>query len=77
MGDSGGVGNRTPAPPNLLEVYYEDMNTLNKKKCFLGGTCNNSQWREALIPMLKIDYFNPVVKDWTPEWSDVANYLNQ
>ena len=37
------------------------------KKIFLGGTCNNSQWREQLIPLLKIDYFNPVVADWTPE----------
>jgi len=35
-------------------------------KCFLGGTCNNSIWREKLIPLLKIDYFNPVVEDWTP-----------
>jgi hypothetical protein len=37
------------------------------KKIFLGGTCNGSQWREKLIPLLKIDYFNPVVPDWTPE----------
>jgi len=36
-------------------------------KVFLGGTCNNSTWREKLIPQLKIDYFNPVVKDWKPE----------
>lgn len=36
-------------------------------KVFLGGTCNNSDWREKLIPLLKIDYFNPVVPDWTPE----------
>ena len=36
-------------------------------KVFLGGTCNESTWREELIPLLKIDYFNPVVKDWTPE----------
>jgi hypothetical protein len=36
-------------------------------KVFLGGTCNNSQWREKLIPMLKVNYFNPVVEDWTPE----------
>lgn len=36
-------------------------------KVFLGGTCNESQWREELIPMLAIDYFNPVVPDWTPE----------
>ena len=33
-------------------------------KVFLGGTCNDSTWREALIKLLKIDYFNPVVKDW-------------
>ena len=37
------------------------------KRVFLGGTCNESIWRELLIPMLKIDYFNPVVDDWTPE----------
>lgn len=37
------------------------------KKVFLGGTCNNSKWRNKLIPMLKIDYFNPVVKDWNEE----------
>jgi len=36
-------------------------------KVFLGGTCNGSTWREKLIDMLTIDYFNPVVKDWTPE----------
>ena len=36
-------------------------------KVFLGGTCNGSLWREDLIPLLQIDYFNPVVEDWTPE----------
>jgi hypothetical protein len=36
-------------------------------KIFLGGTCNNSIWRDELIKLLKIDYFNPVVEDWTPE----------
>jgi hypothetical protein len=39
-------------------------------KVFLGGTCNESTWREELIPLLEannIDYFNPVVKDWTPD----------
>ncbi len=36
-------------------------------KVFLGGTCNNSTWREELIPLLKTNYFNPVVSDWTPE----------
>lgn len=34
---------------------------------FLGGTTNKSNWREELIPLLNIDYFNPVVKDWNEE----------
>ena len=37
---------------------------------FLGGTCNNSSWREELIPLLeyeKIPYFNPVVDIWDDE----------
>ena len=37
------------------------------KKVFLGGTCNESTWRDELIEMLEIDYFNPVVEDWTEE----------
>jgi len=41
---------------------------MNNYKCvFLGGTCADSKWREELIPKLNINYFNPVVKDWTPE----------
>lgn len=32
---------------------------------FLGGTCNNSTWREYIIPRLNIKYFNPVVDNWT------------
>ena len=40
----------------------------NKKlKVFLGGTCNESMWREILKPQLNIDYFDPIVDDWTPE----------
>ena len=38
-----------------------------KSKVFLGGTCNNSTWRDRIIPKLEIEYFNPVVEDWTPE----------
>lgn len=39
----------------------------NKKSVFLGGTCNETTWRDEIISKLKIDYFNPVVDDWTPE----------
>ena len=31
---------------------------------FLGGTCNGSQWRERLKPLLTVSYFDPVVEDW-------------
>lgn len=41
-------------------------------KVFLGGTCNESNWRDELIPKLSIDYYNPVVEDWTEEC-----YLNE
>lgn len=37
-------------------------------KVFLGGTCNGSNWRDAIIPMLKdVDCFNPVVPEWNEE----------
>lgn len=36
-------------------------------KVFLGGTCNESNWRNRIITMLDVDYFNPVVEDWTPD----------
>ncbi len=38
-----------------------------KMKVFLGGTCNRSVWRNILISKLEIDYFNPVVDDWTED----------
>ncbi|NJO91002.1 MAG: hypothetical protein HC831_20080 [Chloroflexia bacterium] len=37
------------------------------KKVFLGGTVNKSTWRDEIIKMLQIDYFNPVVETWTDE----------
>jgi hypothetical protein len=40
-------------------------------KVFLGGTCAESKWRDKLIPLLKCDYFNPVVEDWTPECQEI------
>jgi len=42
-----------------------------KNKVFLGGTCNQTTWRDELIPMLDIDFFNPVVEDWTEECQEI------
>lgn len=36
-------------------------------KVFLGGTCAGRDWRSELIPLLKINYFNPIVDNWTEE----------
>lgn len=36
-------------------------------RIFLGGTCNGTTWRDEMIKDLKVDYFNPVVEDWTSE----------
>lgn len=44
-----------------------DINHKKSKKVFLGGTCNGSLWRDILIEQLEIDYFNPVVEDWTED----------
>ena len=42
-----------------------------KSKVFLGGTCNNSTWRDELDPIIQIDKFNPVVEDWTSECQEI------
>jgi hypothetical protein len=36
-------------------------------KVFLGGTCNDSLWRNELIPLLNCTYFNPVIPNWNDE----------
>lgn len=33
-------------------------------RVFLGGTCSGYKWRDKLIPLLKCEYYNPIVKNW-------------
>lgn len=40
-------------------------------KVFLGGTCANTNWREYLIDMIEVEYFNPVVSDWTIDCQEI------
>jgi len=42
---------------------------MNNEKVFLGGTCNNSKWREIFLQHTQSPelYFNPVVKNWNRE----------
>ena len=45
---------------------------------FLGGTCAGDSWRDKLIPEIEkrgFGYFNPVVKDWTPECIEKENLM--
>lgn len=55
-----------------------EQKDISKKinKIFLGGTCGDSNWRDKLIPALdyyEINYFNPVVKNWTSECIEIEN----
>lgn len=36
-------------------------------KVFLGGTCAGWKWRNELQPLLKCDYYNPIVENWSEE----------
>lgn len=36
-------------------------------RIFLGGTCNNSTWRNEIENLVQVPMFNPVVDDWTHE----------
>lgn len=43
-------------------------------KVFLGGTCAETTWRDELIKVIDVDYFNPVVEDWTPDCIEIENH---
>lgn len=49
----------------LIITEKQEKMLKGTKEIFLGGTCNGDKWRECLIPMLEIPFFNPVVKNWT------------
>ena len=45
---------------------------------FLGGTCNDSIWRDTLIPHLDelgINWHNPVVDDWNEEAQTTTDHF--
>jgi len=46
------------------------MNKVNR--VFLGGTCNNTTWRNEIESEVNnVELFNPVVEDWTPECQQI------
>lgn len=51
-------------------VFNTPIKKVKKPRVFLGGTCTsdkNRDYRNELIPLLKCEYFNPVVDEWTEE----------
>ena len=52
---------------SVISLESVDHKVIGEKKVFLGGTCNESNWREELIEMLEIGYFDPVSEKWTPK----------
>ena len=49
-----------------MKKFTEINENKKLKKVYLGGTVD-STWRDKLIKKLEIDYFNPLVDDWTEE----------
>lgn len=53
---------------------------MKKLSVFLGGTCGSSTWREELMDKLdstRVEAFNPVVEDWTPECQEIEDLHRQ
>lgn len=45
---------------------------MKSNKVFLGGTCCGQDWRNTLIALIgKIEFFNPIVEDWTEECQQI------
>lgn len=51
----------TPNGQNFIKYFSMDA---AEKEVFLGGTCNNSTWRDEFVKHLTLPYFNPVVENW-------------
>lgn len=54
-------------PKRIGEIRKRILEDKKVIKVFLGGTCNDSKWRDEFKSNDKISYFNPVVSDWNEE----------
>ncbi len=45
-----------------------------KHRIFLGGTCNETIWRDELIKLIQVDFFNQVVDDWTEDCQSIERH---
>lgn len=49
----------------MFDDLFETFNSIRTPTVFLGGTANNTTWRDKVISGLKINYYNPIVPNWT------------
>ena len=62
----------------IISTEEHDLQNPSKKGfVFLGGTCDNSTWRNELIKMLTVEFFNPVVENWTAESAEIENIARE
>ena len=47
--------------------FYRKKRRIYDMKVFLGGTCSGWKWRDKLQPLLKCDFYNPIVRNWSEE----------
>jgi len=62
----------------ILATEEHDLtDPLKKGFVFLGGTCDNSTWRNELIKLLTVQFFNPIVENWTSEMAEIENIARE
>lgn len=63
---------RTHRVTGLIELITKFR--AKKTRVFLGGTEGTSKWREELIPLLTVDYFDPSKKTWYPDDCELIDH---
>lgn len=83
----GGGGHVKASGFSTKYLIFTDMKEVDSKKndvIFLGGTCNDSNWREEFTKYWRVlnkgsetELFDPVIKDrdWTPEDAEKENIV--
>lgn len=65
-------------PVVIPEPIKSPVDIVPKKALvFLGGTCNESTWRDTLVVGLNCSYFNPVVQNWTEDDKEKENQIKE
>jgi len=59
-----------------VNIMFDLINNIpNRPFVGLFGTCNDSNWRNELIPQLKVPFFNPVITDGS--WNESCRQVEE